>query len=406
MSLTTPTLPRALQKSATELLAFSPGVVLLGPRQVGKTTMARAMAQSQPQSVWLDLQLPQDREKLVPGSGFLQAHRDTLVVIDEVQYVPEVFAQLRPEIDAQRRPGRFLLLGSASGKLLQQSSESLAGRVSYLELTPLQLQELTGGGVGTEADAERALQQLQTLWLRGGFPVSFSAPSETLSFGWRTDFIATFLNRDVRELGVNVPAQTLHRFWRMVAHLHGQLFNASSIAASLGGLSHTTVARYLDALVDTMMLRRLEPYFVNSGKRLVKSPKVYVRDSGLLHALLNIADLGALMGHPSAGHSWEGMMVEHICNALPKGASVGFYRTSAGAELDVVVELGSKKLGFEIKFSRAPKVTKGFWQACRDVGVQHAYVLAPVAQGWPLITDAPHTVDVISPMQLAWALGR
>nr|MDP2190872.1 ATP-binding protein [Rhodoferax sp.] len=394
--------PRALLQTATEQLAFSPAIVLLGPRQVGKTTLAKMIAAGYPDAVSLDLQLAGDRQKLVDGSGFLQANRDKLIVLDEVQYVPEVFAQLRPEIDALRRPGRFLLLGSASGKLLQQSSESLAGRVSYLELTPLQVREV----MAPDANAQMTLLTLQKLWLRGGFPVSYTAPTDALSFTWRSDFISTFLNRDVRELGVNVPAQTLHRFWRMTAHLHGQLFNASSIAASLGGISHTTVARYLDALVDTMMLRRLEPHFVNVGKRLVKSPKVYVRDCGLLHALLNLPDVNSLIGHPMAGHSWEGLMVEQICGLVPKGADVGFYRTAAGAELDVVVELGSKKYGFEIKFSSAPTVTKGFWQACQDVGVQHAYVVAPVRQGWPMKSTASHTVDVISPLQLPWALAR
>ncbi len=393
---------RALLQVALEQLTFSPAVVLLGPRQVGKTTLAAAIARAHPGAISLDLQLAQDREKLSAGSGFLQAHRDRLVVLDEVQYLPEMFAQLRPEIDAQRRPGRFLLLGSASGKLLQQSSESLAGRVSYLELTPLQVREL----VVSDVQAPSALQTLQKLWLRGGFPVSYTAPTDAFSFGWRTDFISTFLNRDIREFGVNVPAQTLHRFWRMTAHLHGQLFNASGIAASLGGLSHTTVARYLDSLVDTMMLRRLEPHFVNVGKRLVKSPKVYVRDSGLLHALLNVPDVNSLIGHPQAGHSWEGFMVEQICGLVPRGADVSFYRTAAGAELDVVVELGSRKLGFEIKFSSAPTVTKGFWQACQDVGVHHAFVVAPVQQGWPMKSTAAHGVDVIAPWQLPQALAQ
>lgn len=397
-----PAYPRALLKSATEQLAFSPAVVLLGPRQVGKTTLARQIATLHPNALSLDLQLAGDREKLTEGSGFLQTHRDKLLVLDEVQYVPEVFAQLRPEIDAQRTPGRFLLLGSASGRLLQQSSESLAGRASYLELTPLQVNEVMATDVHAPFDAPT----LQKLWLRGGFPVSYTAPTDALSFSWRTDFVSTFLNRDIRELGVDVPAQTLHRFWRMGAHLHGSLFNASNLAASLGGISHTTVSRYLDALVDTMMLRRLEPHFVNIGKRLVKSPKVYVRDSGLLHALLNVPDIEALMGHPMAGPSWEGFIVEHLCALLPKGADVGFYRTAAGAEMDVVVELGSKKIGFEIKFSSAPKVTRGFWQACQDIGLDHAYVVAPVSQGWPLKSDQAYSVDVITAAQLQWALTR
>jgi uncharacterized protein len=398
---------RVLQQTTEQQLAFAPAVVLLGPRQIGKTTLARAIASSQPGAICLDLQLAGDREKLIEGSGFLQAYRDKLVVLDEVQFVPGLFAQLRPEIDALRRPGRFLLLGSASGKLLQQSAESLAGRVSYIELTALQLREVAATQpAAAEPNPQPMLEMLQKLWLRGGFPVSFTAPSDALSFAWRTDFIATFLNRDLREFGITVPAQTLHRFWRMTAHLHGQLFNASNIAASLGGISHTTVARYLDTLVDTMMLRRLEPCFANVGKRLVKSPKVYVRDSGLLHALLNVPDLHGLIGHPMAGPSWEGMMVEHICALVPKGGSVSFYRTAAGAELDLVVELGSKKYGFEIKFSSAPRVTKGFWQACQDVGVDHAYVLAPVETGWPMRSIAAHSVDVIAPTQLAWALSQ
>jgi uncharacterized protein len=312
-----------------------------------------------------------------------------LVVLDEVQHTPEIFTQLRPEIDAQRTPDRFLLLGSASGKLLRQSAESLAGRIAYLELPPLQVNEV----VQSRHDA---LETMQTLWFRGGFPQSFLAPDDANAFVWRTNFINTFVQRDLPELGVTIPAETLLRFWRMTAHLHGQVFNASQIAASLGGIAHTTVGRYLDIMVDTMLVRRLPPYFINIGKRLVKSPKVYVRDSGVLHALLNISTLNMLTGHPIAGYSWEGFVVEHICSQLPLGASAFFYRTAAGAELDVVVEHGLKKIGFEVKFSSAPKVTKGFWQACTDVGVQNTYVVAPVQEGWPMAQN----VDVISPMDI------
>ena len=390
--------PRALLHTALERLGFSPGLVLLGPRQVGKTTLAKAIALQHPRALHLDLQLDSDRAKLSAGSGFLATHRDRLLVLDEVQYVPGFFAQLRPEIDADRRPGRFLLLGSATGRLLQQSAESLAGRVSYLELSPF----LAGEVMPPAADASGSdLVALQQLWLRGGFPLSFTADTDAQSFVWRQDFIATLLNRDLRELGVNVPAQTLQRFWRMSAHLHGQLFNASQIGASLGGLSHSTVARYLDALVDTMMLRRLEPHFANVGKRLVKSPKVYVRDSGLLHALLHITDVNTLAGHPIAGASWEGMVLEQICALAPAGADIGFYRTAAGAELDVVVAWGSRIVAFEIKLSAAPKVTRGFWQACSDLGVDAAYIVAPVAQGWPLETDTPYSVQVASVLDLA-----
>lgn len=404
-----PSFARALYQEALSQLGFMPAVALLGPRQVGKTTLARAIAVDYPNAITLDLQRATDREKLASGSGYLQANRDKLIVLDEVQYVPEIFAALRPEIDAARTPGRFLLLGSASGKLLQQTSESLAGRVSYLELTPLQLREVMPDAVqlsAASADAMLPLKTLQKLWLRGGFPVSYTAPTDQLSYSWRSDFISTFLNRDIQEFGVKVPAETLHRFWRMTAHLHGQLFNASAIAASLGGISHTTVGRYLDSLVDTMMLRRLEPHFVNVGKRLVKSPKVYIRDSGLLHALLNVPDLDTLLGHPVAGYSWEGLMVEQIIGLLPTGADISFYRTAAGAELDVVVTHGQKKYGFEIKFSSAPKVTKGFWQACKDCEIDHAYILAAVDEGWPMKPAESHTVDVIAPTQIAWALAR
>ena len=396
---------RQLLAAAKDRLSYTPGVVMLGPRQVGKTTLARAVAAEYPGALLLDLQLPADRAKLVNVDAFLRNHRDQLVVLDEVQYMPEIFAQLRPEIDQDRRAGRFLLLGSASGKLLAQSSESLAGRVAYLELAPLMTSEVLRPS-GTDArpvalnDAaldHTALLTLQELWLRGGFPLSYTASTAARSYTWRSDFIQTFLSRDLREFGVNVPAATLFRFWRMLAHLHGQQLNASAIAQSLGVNSHNTVQAYLDILVDTMMVRKLEPHFVNIGKRLVKSPKVYVRDSGLLHTLLNIADLDTLMGHPSAGASWEGFCIEQVCNQLPQGATVSYYRTAAGTELDLVVELGGKKIAFEVKFSTAPKPTKGFWQGLDDVGASKAYLIAPVPQRWRMADN----VEVIPPIVTA-----
>lgn len=372
-------------------LAQFPGVVLVGPRQVGKTTLAHAIAALHPDAVFLDLERPEDRAQLESPGVFFKRNRSRLVVLDEVQFVPQIFSQLRPEIDAERRPGRFLLLGSASGALLRQSAESLAGRVAYLELTPLLLSEMA---VPAEPDA--SLAAIQVLWSRGGFPLSFTAASDAASWMWRTSLITNFVQRDLKLLGVNVPSPALHRFWRMAAHLHGQVFNASQIGKSLGDVAHTTVARYLDTFVDSMMLRRLEPFFVNVGKRLVKSPKVYVRDSGLLHALLGLPDVDALIGHPGIGHSWEGFVIEQICAQLEFGELVSFYRTAAGAELDLVVETGSRRIGFEIKFSAAPKVTKGFWQACEDVGVHRAYVVAPVRNGWPLAEN----VEVVSPLSL------
>ncbi len=382
---------RLLHQQALRRLSNNPGLVLLGPRQVGKTTLARTIAKQTPQSVFLDLQLPADRAKLLNADAFFRVHREHLVVLDEVQFMPDIFVQLRPEIDAYRKNGRFLMLGSASGRLLAQSAESLAGRVAYLELSPF-----LGNEVATQQSNPNScdLILLQELWLKGGFPQSFVAASMQSSFEWRTDFITNFLARDLPEFGVRVPADTLHRFWRMLAHLHGQQFNSSAIAASLGGISHNTALSYLITLVETMMVRKLEPHFVNVGKRLVKSPKVYVRDSGLLHALLGINDQNALMGHPSAGASWEGFCVEQLCNQLPVGANVSYYRTAAGTELDLIVETGSKKIAFEMKFSSAPKVTKGFWQGLDDVSADKAYIVAPVQDSWQFADN----VDVIAPL--------
>lgn len=367
---------RRTQTRLEERLARSPAVLLLGPRQVGKSTLARTMAASHPGAVMLDLERASDRAQLAEPELFLARHRDHLVVLDEVQLMPELFSALRPEIDAVRRPGRFLLLGSASGELLRQRSESLAGRISYLELPPVLALEQPDD-----------LATLQQLWLRGGFPLSLLAGDEADSFAWRRDFIESFLLRDLAQMGVKVAAESLHRFWRMQAHLQGQQLNASALGMSLGGLAHTTVARYVDTLVDALMLRRLEPVLPNLGKRLVKSPKVYVRDSGLLHALLGLHDLDALQGHPIVGASWEGFVVEQVAAAVAEvmpDAQLGYYRTAAGTELDVVIERGSRRLGLEVKFSAAPQVGKGFWQALADLQPARSAVVAPVARRYPL----------------------
>lgn len=369
-------------------LQQQPAVALLGPRQVGKTTLARELAAQTPAALFLDLEREADRARLARPDLFFPRYRDHLVVLDEVQALPGLFASLRPEIDAARQPGRFLLLGSASGPLLRQSAESLAGRVAYLELTPFLLDEVTGTG--------NAAEQAARLWLRGGFPRSFLAADDTASLDWRRDFIGTFLARDLPQLGVTIPAETLRRFWRMCAHLHGQLFNASQLGAALGGIAHTTVGRHLDLLVDALMLRRLPPYLANVGKRLVKAPKVYVRDSGILHALLGIRTLDDLDGHPISGMSWEGFVIEQILAAAPPLATPGFYRTAAGAELDLVVEQGSERIGFEIKLSSAPTVSRGFWNACNDLGLTRAYVVAPVLEPYPLAAN----VEVVSPFML------
>ena len=372
-----------------------PAVALLGPRQVGKTTLARTVLTRHPGAVMFDLERESDRAALSRPELFFAAHRDRLLILDEVQLMPGLFEALRPEIDADRRPGRLLLLGSASGELLRQSGESLAGRVSYLELTPLLAEEVHA----TE------LTSLQSLWLRGGFPLSALARNDDASFVWRQDFIRSFLQRDLPDMGVRVPAETMRRFWQMLAHLQGQMFNASQLGQSLGGVAHTTTARYLDVLVDTMMVRRLPPLLANLlpnlGKRLVKSPKIYLRDSGVLHALLGIATVQDLQGHPVAGASWEGFVVEQIAAMLPPDAHLSFYRTTAGTEIDLVIEHRAHRVGVEIKFSSAPKPTKGFWHALEDLQLDRAFVVAPVMRRYALSAK----VDVLPLSQLAALLG-
>lgn len=364
---------RLTQATVERRLAQYPAVVLLGPRQVGKTTLAQIIARQHPGALLLDMERESDRAAVTRPELFFPVHRDRLIVLDEVQHAPQLFTALRPEIDADRRAGRFLLLGSASGELLRQSGESLAGRVAYVELTPI-----------LAAEVPSDLASVQGLWLRGGFPLSHLAPDDEAAFHWRQESIRTFLQRDLPAMGLRLPAETLRRFWTMLAHLQGQLFNASQLGMALGGASHTTAARYLDALVDTLMVRRLEPHLANVGKRLVKSPKVYVRDSGLLHALLGLETVRDLQGHPIAGQSWEGFVVEQVAAQLPTDAQLGFYRTAAGAELDLVIEHRSRKIGLEIKFSTAPKPTKGFWTAAQDLQVDRAYLVAPVPRRYPL----------------------
>ena len=368
--------PRQLLNTLQGRLDFYPGMVLLGPRQAGKTTLARQVAASRPDALFLDLERASDRAALAEPELFLRQNRRRLVVLDEVQHMPDLFAALRPEIDAERRPGRFLLLGSASGKLLRQSAESLAGRVGYLELAPL---------LAAEVGASPA--NVQKLLLRGGFPPSYDAPDDALSLVWREDFIRNFLERDLPQLGVGTPAATLHRFWRMLAHVHGQQFNASQLGLALGGASHSTVAHYLDLLVDALLVRRLEPLAANLGKRLVKTPKVYIRDSGLLHALLNVADANALHGHPVLGAAWEGLVVEQVAALAPPGAVLNYFRTAAGAEIDLVLTLGQRRYAFEIKYSAAPKPARGFWQALGDLAIERAWVVAPVERSYPLAAN-------------------
>ena len=362
-------IPRTIDSEVTKALRRAPVVVILGPRQCGKSTLARRIAGRQPGSVYLDLERPSERQRLAEPEIFLARHRDRLVCLDEIQRAPELFSVLRSLVDEHRRPGRFLLLGSASRELIRQSSETLAGRIAYLELTPFRVQEL---GTNRAAGA----------WLRGGFPESLLARTSDSSVRWRQDFVRTFLERDIPQLGIGVPAATLHRFWRMCAHHHGQLLNQSQLGAALG-TSHVTIRKYLELLSATFMLRLLPPLLPNLRKRLVKAPRIYLRDPGILHTLLDIETEDDLLGHPLRGASWEGWVIENVVTALSDWRAF-FYRSSTGAELDLVIEKGRTRIGIECKASAAPHVSKGFWNALEDLRIGQAWVIAPVKQSYPL----------------------
>ncbi|MHB1700718.1 MAG: ATP-binding protein [Acidobacteriaceae bacterium] len=364
---------RLAQPKLRKLLQQFPAVALLGPRQVGKTTLALAVAEELGENaIYLDLELPSDRAKLAEPELYLAQHAERLVIFDEMHRLPGIFATLRSLIDQRRRTGRrasqFLLLGSASIDLLQQSAETLAGRIAYEELAPFSVAEVAATGAGA---ANR-------LWVRGGFPDSFLAASDEDSFAWRSAFIQSYLERDVPALGPRIPAETLRRYWQMLAHNQGQMLNAAQLANGLGVSGHT-VARYLDIMVDLLLVRRLQPWAANAKKRLVRTPKVYVRDSGLLHALLGIRNLEELLGHPVAGPSWEGMLIENILGALPPTARTSFYRTSAGAEIDLVIELSAReRWAIEIKRSLAsPAPSRGFHNGCEDIKATRQIVLYP-----------------------------
>ena len=353
---------RLAEARISDLLTRFPAVAVLGPRQVGKTTLARRLVEELgAAAVYLDLELPSHRAKLSDPELYFSSQEDRLVVLDEIQRMPGLFEVLRGVIDERRRQGRrhrqFLLLGSASIDLLQQSSETLAGRIAYSELTPLLAEE-----VATKKRGDR-----DRLWLRGGFPDSFLAADEAASVEWREEFIGTYLERDIPLLGPRIPAETLRRFWTMLAHEQGTLLNAASVAGAIG-VSGQTVGRYLDLMVDLLLVRRLPPWSKNAGKRLVRSPKVYVRDSGLVHALLGLRDLDAVLGHPVTGGSWEGFVIENLLAAAPSGTSACFYRTAVGAEIDLVLDLPPKeRWAIEIKRSSAPVLSKGFYLGCGDI---------------------------------------
>ncbi len=366
-------IPRSLQPRILAALHTFPVVALVGARQTGKTTLAHAVAAQLGNCLHLDLERPSDLAKLADAELFLQAHHHRLVILDEVQRRPDLFPILRALVDETARPGRFLVLGSASPQLLRQTSESLAGRIISFELGPFTWSELATQGTDP-----------RTLWLRGGFPRSTLAASELASFDWRQAFIATYLERDLPQLGVRVPASTLRRFWLMLAHLHGQLWNASDVARSLG-VSSPTISHYLSIFEDTFLVRRLPPYHANIAKRLVKRPRVYIRDSGLLHALLRITDMDSLFGHPILGKSWEGFAIEQIFAEIPSGWEPFFYRTASGAEIDLVLHTpGSPPIPVEITASLAPRLEPGFKTAFSDLGARHGYCIYAGNEVYPL----------------------
>ncbi len=371
---------RELKQSIRRNLGQNSTVAILGPRQIGKTTLALEIAKHQP-SKYLDLANLVDIEKLKYPTHYLNLHADKLVILDEIQRYPDLFRSLRGIIDTRRRErggnGFFLVLGSASNELLKQSSESLAGRIHYTELAGLNPFEIE------KPEGEALLK----LWMRGGFPDSYTALSDQASNEWRQNFIRTYLERDIPQMGPYIPATTLLRFWTMLAYSQGELFNASKLAGSLG-VSSVTISRYLNLMVDLLLVRRLEPWSGNVQKRLVKSPKIFVRDSGIVHSLLRIPNYDSLLGHPVCGKSWEGFVIEKIISSLPWGVNPYFYRTSAGAEIDLLLEFGLDEFwAVEIKASRTPKLEKGFHIACEDLKVKEKFVIYPGEEKFPVNKD-------------------
>jgi hypothetical protein len=383
---------RQLFEPLIEALREAPAACLLGPRQVGKTTLALEVA-GRLGGLYLDLESEQDRAKLQEPEAYLSRHLDKLVILDEVHRVPGLFPVLRGLIDralrAGTRTGRYLLLGSAALALLRQSGESLAGRVRFLELAPFTVLEPTG-------------HAFETLWLRGGFPESLLAVSDARSLRWRQDFIRTYLERDIPQFGPRIASETLRRFWTMLAHRQGAPLNVAELARSLG-VDAKTVSRYLDLLVDLFLARRLTPWHANVGKRLVKAPRLYLRDSGFVHALLGIGDRDTLLGHPVVGASWEGFVIENLLVCAPEGVAAHYYRTSGGAEIDLLLTFPSgERWAVEVKRSLAPRAERGFHAACEDLSPARRFVVYPGAERFPLPAD----VEAIPLPELSVLLHR
>jgi predicted AAA+ superfamily ATPase len=363
-----------MEAKLQESLRSFPVTALLGPRQCGKSTLAGHVVADRMDTVYLDLEKPSDLRKLDDAEFFFHTQKEKLICIDEVQMGPELFPIIRVSVDEDRRPGKFLILGSASQDLIRQSSETLAGRIHFLELTPFTYDELF-------EDSPEKYEDPIFLWTRGGFPEAVLAESDSHSFDWRSDFVRTFLERDIPQFGFTIPAVTMRRFWTMLAHYHGQMLNASKFGQALGA-SHTTIGKYLDIMAQTFMVRILPPLMANIKKRLIKTPKVYLRDTGILHALLEIENIEDLLGHPIAGASWEGWCIEQILAVMPDWRA-SFYRTSSGEEIDLIIERGRKRLAFEFKASMSPKLSRGFPGTLAVLQPDHTWIVAPVLEPYP-----------------------
>lgn len=382
---------RKAEEKLHKYLQIFPAVAVLGSRQCGKSTMIKMFAEQQRPLLYVDLQNRADRQKLDNPSLFFRYNENATVCLDEVQLLPELFNDLRTEIDRERRPGRFVLLGSASRELLQHTSESLAGRIGLIDLTPFLISEV--------ADQEE--YSIFKYWFRGGYPDSFLALSDEASAIWRENFIRTYLERDIPQLGFHIAAPMMMRLLSMLAYEHGGILNLAKLASSMG-LSAPTIRHYIDIMEQTYIVRTLPPYFSNKGKRLVKTPRVYLRDSGLLHQLLDIADFNALFSHSIYGRSWEGLVVENVCSSVQK-ASFSFYRTSDGSEeMDLLVEFPDRRVAIECKASNDPQPTEGFWKALKTLQPSQAYIVTPSDENYPLREN----VEVIGLPKLLERLGR
>ena len=349
-----------------------PVVAILGPRQCGKSTLAKMLRKHIKNFLYLDLESPADLRKLDDPELFFDANKENTICLDEIQRKPDLFPVLKSFIDRYRKTSRVIILGSASGDLIRQSSESLAGRISFIELTPFVMTEV----------ADLRNYALSFHWFRGGYPDSLLSPDDSTSNRWRENFIRTFIERDIPQLGVNIPALKLRRFLTMCAHNQGQLLNSSKLAGSLG-VSYHTIRNYIDLLEQTFVVRTLKPYEPNIKKRIIKSPKVYIRDSGLLHSLLEIENFNELMGHPVFGASYEGFVLENILAELQNWRGL-FYRTSSGNEIDLILTKGTKRVAVEIKASKAPNLSRGFWGALDDMRINDAWIIAPVEESYPI----------------------